>query len=94
MWDVSDHFILIYITSRMLNKSVTCIIIIDCTPRCLSNGTPKTINFPFVPNGKFMGLGVPILKHIRVSRLVVIGPFQLNRHGNVVFFHSFPDSSN
>ena len=35
---------------------------------CLSVGTPKTINFPFVPNGKLMVVGVPILKHIRVRR--------------------------
>ena len=24
------------------------------TLKCLSSETPKTINFPFVPNGKFM----------------------------------------
>ena len=29
-------------------------------------GTPKIINFPFVPNGKFIILGAPILKHITV----------------------------
>ena len=29
--------------------------------------TPKTINFPFVPNGKSMVLGIPIFKHIRVN---------------------------
>ena len=29
-------------------------------------GTPKTINFPFVPNGKLMGLGVLTFKLIRV----------------------------
>ena len=34
---------------------------------CLSIGTPKIINFPFVPNGKLSILGVPIfIKHIRV----------------------------
>ena len=33
----------------------------------LNIGTPKTINFPFGTNGKLMALGVPILKHIRVS---------------------------
>ena len=31
-----------------------------CTIKCLSIGTPKTINFPFVPNGKLMVLDVPI----------------------------------
>ena len=38
------------------------------TLKCLSIGTPNTINFPFVPNGKLMVLGVPIFKHIRVNR--------------------------
>ena len=36
------------------------------TPICLSIGTPKTINFHFVPNGKLMFLGVPVFKHLRV----------------------------
>ena len=27
---------------------------ISCTVMCLSIGTPKIINFPFVPNGKFI----------------------------------------
>ena len=30
------------------------------TLKCLSIGTPKIINFPFVPNGKLMVLGIPI----------------------------------
>ena len=38
------------------------------TLKCLSIGTPKIINFPFVSNGKLMFLGVPIFKHI-VMRL-------------------------
>ena len=29
------------------------------TVMCLSIGTPKIINFPFVPNGKFIILGCP-----------------------------------
>ena len=33
---------------------------------CLSIGTTKTINFPFVPNGKSLVLGVPVFKYIRV----------------------------
>ena len=33
---------------------------------CPDFGTPKTINFPFGTNGKFIILGVPILKHITV----------------------------
>ena len=36
------------------------------TLKGLSIGTPKTNNFPFVPNGKFMVLGVPIFRQIRV----------------------------
>ena len=31
---------------------------------CLKFGTPKTINFPFETNGKFIILGVPIFKHM------------------------------
>ena len=34
--------------------------------KCLSIGTPKTINFPFVPNGKLMVLGVPISEHLMI----------------------------
>ena len=34
---------------------------------CLIFGTPKIMNFPFGTNGKFIILGVPILKHTRVS---------------------------
>ena len=33
---------------------------------CLNIGTPKNINFAFETNGKWMALGVPILKHFRV----------------------------
>ena len=29
------------------------------TLKCLNIGTPKTINFPFVPNGKLMIFGCP-----------------------------------
>ena len=34
---------------------------------CLSIRTSKIMNFPYVPNGKLMVLGVPIFKHIRAS---------------------------
>ena len=34
------------------------------TLKCLSIGTPKAINFPFVADGKLMFLSVPIFKHI------------------------------
>ena len=36
----------------------------------LSIGTPETINFSFVPNGKLMALVVPIFKNIRVLELI------------------------
>ena len=39
------------------------------TIKCLGIGTPKTLNFPFVQNGKLMVLGVPIFKHFRVLAL-------------------------
>ena len=32
---------------------------IETTLKCLSIGTPKTINFPFVPNGKLMVFRCP-----------------------------------
>ena len=32
---------------------------LEYTVICLSIGTPKTINFPFVPNGKFIVLRCP-----------------------------------
>ena len=38
-----------------------------CTLICLSIGTLKTSNFPYVPNGKLMILGVPISTLGRVS---------------------------
>ena len=37
------------------------------TLKCLSIGTLKIIDFPFVPNGKSMVLGVPIFKPIYLS---------------------------
>ena len=40
------------------------------TLKCLSIGTPKPINFPFVPNGKLMFLGDTIFKYIRVAQFV------------------------
>ena len=38
---------------------------------CLDIGTPKNINFSFETNGKLIALGVPILKHFRVSLSVL-----------------------
>ena len=34
---------------------------------CLSIGTPKIINFPFVSNGKLSSLGFPKFGHITVN---------------------------
>ena len=36
-------------------------------PKVLSTGTPKIINFPFVPKGKSIIFGVQIIKPIRVT---------------------------
>ena len=39
----------------------------------LTTGTPKIMNFPFVPNGKFINLGVPECRQIAVSKDVLPG---------------------
>ena len=39
----------------------------------LNIGTPETMNFPFVPNGKLKILGVPILKHFKVFHFLCKG---------------------
>ena len=36
----------------------------DYTLKCLSIGTHKTINFPFVLTGNLMAIHIPIYKHI------------------------------
>ena len=36
---------------------------------CLSIGTPKTINFPFVPNGKLM-----VFRRLNIKHILVAGP--------------------
>ena len=33
---------------------------------CINIGTPKAVNFPFVPDRRLIILGVPIIRHIRV----------------------------
>ena len=49
---------------------------------CLSIGTPKTINFPFVPNGKLMFFGVPIYMYMhiikRLSCALILGHLKIN----------------
>ena len=50
-----------------ISKKVKIAIRLWITLMCLNIGIPKTINFPFVPNGKIMVLGVPIDKPIRVD---------------------------
>ena len=49
------------------------------TLKCLSIGTPKIINFPFVSNGKLMFLGVPIFKHIvmRLYSALILGHLKI-----------------
>ena len=39
---------------------------IKVTLKCLSIGTPNITTFPFVPNGKWWLLGVPIIEHILI----------------------------
>ena len=46
--------------------------ICENTLKCLDNGTAKTINFPFVSNGKLNDLGVPIFKHIWALMSVMV----------------------
>ena len=61
MLNICDFIqVYVYTTNHHLNS---CSYI---TLKCLSIGTPKTINFPFVPNGKLMVLGVPIFEHIKI----------------------------
>ena len=52
------------------------------TLKCLSIGTPKTVNFPFVPNGKLMVLGVPIFEHIIIRLLC----YQILGHLKIINF--------
>ena len=49
------------------------------TLKCLSIGTPKIINFPFVSNGKLMILGVPIFKQIimRLYSALILGHLKI-----------------
>ena len=44
-------------TKQQLLLLVDC----HCTLKCLNIGTPKPINFPFVPNGKLMIFMCPII---------------------------------
>ena len=63
------------------------------TLKCLSIGTPKIINFPFVSNGILIFLGVPIFKHI-VMRLysaqilehLKIMNFPFGTNGKIYYF--------
>ena len=52
---------------QLMNRSNTVI-----TKLCLNIGTPKTINFPFVLNGKLMVIGVPIFVCIRSTLITQI----------------------
>ena len=61
LWQIGAH-------SQYFKVNVSFKSFIFLTLKCLSIGTPKTINFPFVSNEKLMFLGVPVFKHI-VMRL-------------------------
>ena len=60
-----------FVNGTRANPVSCCIHIILSTLKCLSIGTPKTINFPFFPNGKLMFLGVPIYDHMVIRLLCV-----------------------
>ena len=57
-WHFED--VLIYLTSTFFYD----IIFILSSVVCVSIGTPKINNFPFVPNGKLFILGVPNFRYI------------------------------
>ena len=54
-----DYPVLLILKSIVKHK-----FIFQFTLKCLSIGTPKAINFPFVSNEKLNFLGVPVFKHI------------------------------
>ena len=63
---------------------------------CPNFGMPNIINFTFRMNGKFIFLGVPILRHFTVFTLTyILGLFAClhqpteHRHGQVVSAHDF-----
>ena len=63
------------------------------TLRCLNIGTPKTINFPFVPNATSIILGVPIFEHIIIRLLcaqilehLIIINFTFGTNGKFIAF--------
>ena len=53
--------------NKHLNQHAHLLSLVFTYPNVLSIGTPKTINFPFVPNGKLTVLGVPLFEHIMIS---------------------------
>ena len=53
-------------SEKMHENMVSCTASHDDTQMCLSIGTPININFPYVPDGKYIVLRFPIFKHIRV----------------------------
>ena len=65
--------------------------IVRFTLMCLSIGTPKIINFPFVPNGKFIILRCPKIRanYILIKMCSIIGTpnnhhFPFGTNGKVV----------
>ena len=61
------HYLQIQLLSFLALEGLRCVKKNITTLKCLSIGTPKTINFPFVPNGKLMVLDVPIFWHIIIK---------------------------
>ena len=70
-------------------------ILLEVTLKCLSIGAPETINFPFVPNGKLMVLGIQIFKHIiiklkcaQILGHIKINNFTFGKMENILFWVS------
>ena len=58
-----------------------CLVLLRTTIMCLSIGTPKSINFPFVTNGKLMIFAVLLYKHMTVLSLFK----QVQAQGDISF---------
>ena len=66
-YEKNTTFIWIWIWDHKINRFAFNLLSYQgSTLKCLSIGTPTTINFPFIPNGKLMVLGVPLFEHIKI----------------------------
>ena len=51
----------VHVTRSSMTFDVSFETVTVCTLKCLNIGTPKTINFAFVPNGKLMVFRCPFI---------------------------------